>query len=61
MRSPISASRVGIQTLGLVVLIHQAFQLFQRAVEFGAGKRRGEVVENDAWARRFAWEPSPGR
>ena len=37
----------GIDAGGFVILVHQRLEITQRAVAFGAGERRGEVIDDD--------------
>jgi hypothetical protein len=43
----------GVEALGFVVFVHQAFELLQGAVELGAGEGRGEVVEDHRLGAAF--------
>ena len=39
--------------MGFVVFVDQAFEFFEGAVEFGAGQRRRQVVENNGLGTAF--------
>ncbi len=47
----------GVDTGGLVILVDEGFQVFQRAIGLGAGQRRRQMIDDDRRGAPFGLRP----